>query len=176
MMFQRGICRHHRLLLWDLQRHPSAEQIHRAKVVLWPGVCNVHQRFRSEHIHAVRTQHPGIRVAVHPECAMAVVDLADDVGSTAYIIKQVNAAPDGTEWAIGTETRLVHRLQREHPDQMIIPLADVPPYCATMGQITLQNLHLLLEALSRDELLNEVTVDADTAHWARIALERMLAL
>jgi quinolinate synthase len=162
------------MLLWDIHCPPGAEEIRRAKVVLWPGACNVHQRFRPEHVHAVRARHPGMRVMVHPECKMEVVDLADDAGSTAHIIKQVEAAPAGMQWAIGTESRLVHRMARQNPEQTIIPLADVPPFCRTMGQITLQELAQVLEALSRGELLNEVTVDAHTTHWARIALERML--
>ena len=164
------------MLLWDVRRPPSGAEIQRARVVLWPGACNVHQRFRPGHVDAVRQAHPGMRVIVHPECTMAVVDLADDAGSTAHIIKQVAAAPAGTQWAVGTESRLVYRLQQEHPQQTIVPLADVPPYCATMGQITLHNLAQVLEALGEGRLLNKVTVDADTAHWAQIALERMLAL
>jgi quinolinate synthase len=166
----------HEMLLWDTRRPPSEGEMRRAKVVLWPGACNVHQRFRPEHVHAMRERHPGVRVIVHPECPMAVVDLADDVGSTAHIIQQVKAASAGTQWAIGTESRLVYRLGREHPEQTITPLAGVPPFCRTMSQITLQNLARVLEALARGELFNEVTVDADTAHWARIALERMLTL
>jgi quinolinate synthase len=164
------------MLLWDVHRPPSAEELRRAKVLLWPGACNVHLRFRPEHVHAARAACPGARVIVHPECSAAVVDLADDVGSTAHIITQVEAAPAGTQWAIGTESRLTQRLQREHPEQTLASLADVLPFCATMGQITLQNLAGVLEALARGELLNEVVVDADTAHWARIALEQMLAL
>lgn len=164
------------MLLWDVRRAPGAEEIRRAQVVLWPGACNVHQRFRPQHVHAARAQYPGIRVIVHPECTMEVVNLADDSGSTAHIIKQVQAAPAGTQWAIGTESRLVHRLRRQRPGQTIVSLADVPPYCATMGQITLPSLAQVLEALARGELLNQVSVDSGTAHWARIALERMLAV
>ena len=106
-------------------------------MILWPGACNVHQRFRPEHVDAVRQRLPGVRVVVHPECPMEVVDLADDAGSTAHIIAQVEAAPPGAQWAIGTEARLVHRLQADHPEQQIVSLADVPPFCRTMSQITL---------------------------------------
>jgi quinolinate synthase len=164
------------MLLWDTHHLPDVTAIRTAKVILWPGACNVHQRFRPEHVFAVRERFPGVRVIVHPECKMGVVDLADDAGSTAHIIRQVEASPPGTRWAIGTEAHLVHRLQREHPEQHIIPLSDVPPFCRTMGQITLQNLAHVLEALVGGETVNEVVVDAETAHWARIALERMLEL
>jgi quinolinate synthase len=164
------------MLLWDVHRPPDAEAIRRAKVVLWPGACNVHQRFRPEHVHAVRQRLPGIRVVVHPECPMEVVELADDAGSTAHIIAVVKAAPPGTRWAIGTEARLVHRLQAQHPGQQIVSLAGVPPFCSTMSQITVAKLAHVLEALAGGDLLHEVTVDAETARWARVALERMLAL
>ncbi len=164
------------MLLWDAQRPPDAEAIRRAKVILWPGACNVHQRFRPEQVAAVRRRLPGVRVVVHPECPMEVVDLADDAGSTAHIIAQVEAAPPGASWAIGTEARLVHRLQANHPQQRIVSLADVPPFCPTMSQITLENLADVLDALIDGRIVNQVTVDAETARWARVALDRMLAL
>ncbi|MBN2393071.1 MAG: quinolinate synthase NadA [Anaerolineae bacterium] len=164
------------MLLWNVRRSPSAEAIRAAKVILWPGVCNVHQRFRPEHIYKMRERYPGIRVIVHPECKAELVALADDAGSTAYILKQVDAASAGTQWAIGTESRLVQRLQTEHPDQLILSLADVPPYCANMSQITVDNLAEVMDALARGELRNEVTVAPETRRWAKIALERMLSL
>jgi quinolinate synthase len=164
------------MLLWDIRRPPSAGEIRKAEIILWPGACNVHQRFRPADVWRVRDEYPGIRVIVHPECPAAVVDLADDVGSTAYIIRRIDGAGPGARWAVGTENHLVHRLQSQHADQLIIPLAAVPPFCATMGQITLANLADLLDGLTQGKLVNEVTVEADTAHWARIALERMLSL
>ena len=171
-------------LLWDTRRPPDAAAIRRAKVVLWPGCCSVHQRFRPEHVRAVREQHPVIRVIVHPECTREVVGLADDAGSTAHIVCQVEAAPPGTEWAIGTEHNLVHRLAQEHPDQFIISLADLPPLCRTMNMITQRNLAQVLEGLVQGEhpssarrgVLHPVVVEPETAHWARIALQRMLEL
>jgi quinolinate synthase len=164
------------MLLWDVHRPPEPEAIRRARVMLWPGACNVHQRFRPEHVRAIRARDPDVRILVHPECRMEVVDLADDAGSTAHIIEQVSSAPAGTRWAIGTETHLVRRLQQEHPEQQIVSLADVPPFCRTMSQITLASLAGLLEALATGEIANKVTVDAETARWARLALERMLAV
>ncbi|MGC8877857.1 MAG: quinolinate synthase NadA [Anaerolineae bacterium] len=164
------------ILLWTKSHPPSPEAIRKAKVVLWPGACNVHQRFRPQDILAMRQRFSDVRILVHPECKQEVVELADDAGSTRYIIEQVQAAPSGTRWAIGTEARLVQRLQRQHPDQHIMLLAKAPPFCRTMGQTTLEKLFQLLEALERGERLNPITVDGETAHWARIALERMLAL
>ncbi len=164
------------MLLWHPRHPPEAQTIRDSQVILWPGVCNVHQRFRPQQIQTIREQRPGIRVIVHPECRAEVVELADESGSTARIIQQIERSEPGTQWAVGTESRLVYRLQREHPEQVIVPLADVPPFCATMSQITLSNLAEVLEALVRGDVQNEVTVEEDTARWARVALERMLAL
>ena len=64
--------------------------------LLWKGHCSVHQRFRPEHIAAFRAEHPDGIVVVHPECAHDVCELADQVGSTDYIIKAIEAAPVGS--------------------------------------------------------------------------------
>ena len=163
-------------VLWDTHHPPTEDDLSAAKVILWPGACNVHQRFRPVHVQSMRDRYPEIRVAVHPECHPDVVALADESGSTAQIIRLIENAPSGAVWAIGTEARLVHRLQQEHPDQRIILLSDVPAFCTTMSQITLANLIETLEPMTRGEIRNEVTVDAETTRWAKIALERMLAL
>lgn len=165
-----------RILLWDSHYPPDTTALRAAQVVLWPGACNVHQRFHPADIQAVRARYPGVRVIVHPECDQSVVALSDDAGSTAYIIKQVQAAPPGTVWAIGTETRLVRRLQQEHPEQTIVLLSERPPYCPTMGLITPSRLAATLEELLRGDFAHEVTVDPEIARWAKVALERMLAL
>jgi quinolinate synthase len=164
------------MVVWNTRRPPNAETLREAKVILWPGVCNVHQRFTPEQVRAARRQYPGIRVVVHPECKTEVVALADESGSTATIIRLIEQAEAGSEWAVGTESRLVYRLQQENPDKLVVPLADVPPFCATMSQITLANLAETLDAVARDDMRHEVTVDEKTAHWAKVALERMLAL
>jgi quinolinate synthase len=164
------------MLLWDRYQPPTTNEMRQARVVLWPGACNVHQRFRPQDVKRVRAQYPGIKVLVHPESQRAVVELADDAGSTAHIIQQIEAAASGTKWAVGTESRLVYRLQNQHPEQTILPLAQVAPFCATMSQTTLQNLMELLEGLVQGEPYNQVTIDAGTAHDARQALERMLDL
>ena len=164
------------ILRWDTYQPPTADRIRAARVVLWPGACNVHQRFRPEHVGLARERHPGIRVIVHPECPAEVVALADEAGSTASIIRTIAEAAPGTAWAVGTESRLVYRLQAQHADKVIVPLAVVPPFCPTMTQITVGNLAAVVEAVSAGRLVNEVTVQAETAHWARTALQRMLDL
>jgi quinolinate synthase len=165
--------------VWDPYQESgglTAEEIRRARVLLWKGHCSVHQRFLPEHVHKVREQYPGIRVIAHPECRWDVFELADDVGSTEYIIKRVKESPAGTAWAVGTEIHLVCRLARELPDRRIISLEDCGCLCSTMFRISPQHLCWTLESLAAGQVVNRVSVDPETKHWARVALDRMLEL
>ena len=152
------------------------EEIARAKIILWKGYCSTHMRFSLEQIEKARAEYPGIKVLVHPECRHEVVAAADFYGSTGYIIKQVEKAPAGSQWAIGTEINLVRRLANEHPEQLIFCLDPVICPCSTMYRIHPAYLAWVLEGLLKDEVINQVSVAGQTAHWARVALERMLAL
>ena len=154
----------------------DAEHLTRSRVILWQGHCSVHAMFKPEHVDAMRANLPGVKVLVHPECSMEVVDKADLVGSTSYILKQVEHAPPGTTWAIGTELHLVKRLEHNHPEQTIRFLSPVVCMCATMYRIDLAHLCWSLEHLERGRPVNVIRVDDDTAKWALTALERMLAV
>jgi quinolinate synthase len=124
----------------------------------------------------VRSRVPGVNVLVHPECKYEVVTAADHVGSTEYIIRMIEAAPAGSAWAVGTELNLVRRLAHAHPDKQIMFLDKNVCYCSTMNRIDLPHLVWAMEELVAGRVPNEITVDADTAHHARVALDRMLAL
>jgi quinolinate synthase len=152
------------------------DQLRAARVILWKGHCSVHARFQPEMVAAARERLPGVEVLVHPECRHEVVLEADRVGSTGQIIRWVEQAPAGARIAIATELNLVRRLGDEHPDKQIVFLDDTVCFCATMNRIDLPHLVWVLEALVAGETVNEVRVDDATRHWARIALERMLAL
>jgi quinolinate synthase len=152
------------------------EQLERARVILWQGHCSVHAMFRPEHVDLMREQIPGVKILVHPECSMEVVDKADLVGSTSYILRQVEEAPAGTAWAIGTELHLVKRLEQQHPEQAIRFLSPTVCMCATMYRIDLAHLCWSLEHLERGRPVNVIRVDDETAEWAVTALERMLAV
>jgi quinolinate synthase len=117
-----------------------------------------------------------VQVLVHPECTHEVVTKADLVGSTEFIIKTVEAAPTGTSWAIGTELNLVQRLANAHPDKNIVFLDKTVCYCATMNRIDLPHFVWALESLVAGNEVNVIDVDPDTAHWAKVALQRMLDL
>jgi quinolinate synthase len=113
---------------------------------------------------------------VHPECEFDVVQAADKVGSTEYIISQVRAAAPGSKWAIGTEYHLVHRLAEAHPEQEIVSLSGIQCACATMYRIDPPHLLWALENLVEGNVVNPIRVDAKVAEGAIVALERMLAL
>jgi quinolinate synthase len=147
-----------------------------SKVILWKGHCSVHQMFRAEHVDRFRSQHPGIKILVHPECPREVNDLADVSGSTGKIIETVEGSPAGTKWAIGTELHLVNRLKAEHPEQEIHFLSPVVCMCATMYRIDLPHLCWTLENLRDGAVVNPIEVDPETSRWSLVALERMLSV
>jgi quinolinate synthase len=145
-------------------------------MLLWRGHCSVHGRFTAESVVDVRQRIPGVQVIAHPECQHEVVLGADQIGSTESIINTIAAAPSGTSWAVGTELNLVKRLAQQHPDKTVVFLDKTVCFCATMNRIDLPHLVWALENLVDGRVVNRIEVDPDTAHWARVALDRMLAL
>ena len=143
--------------------------------LLWKGHCSVHQRFTPAHVAAFRSEYPGGVVVAHPECSHEVVELADAVGSTDFIIRAVAEAPPGSVIGVGTEIHLVNRLDAETPDKKVVSLDPLVCPCSTMFRIDGPHLAWVLEGLVEGEVRNRITVDPDTAEWARVALERMLA-
>jgi quinolinate synthase len=166
-------------VVWD-PRQPgggvTADELARARMILWKGHCSVHGRFSAEVVDQLRATKPGIKILVHPECTHDVVTKADLVGSTEFIIKTIEAAPSDSSWAIGTELNLVQRLARQHPEQDIAFLDRNVCYCSTMNRIDLPHLVWALESLVDGVVVNRISVDPDTEHWAQVALQRMLDL
>jgi quinolinate synthase len=152
------------------------DQLTSARMILWRGHCSVHGRFTLECVNQIRERVPGVNVLVHPECRHEVVTAADYVGSTEYIIKTLEAAPAGSKWAVGTELNLVRRLANAHRDKEVMFLDRTVCYCSTMNRIDLPHLVWALEELVAGRVPNQITVDPDTAHYARVALAQMLAL
>jgi quinolinate synthase len=145
-------------------------------LLLWKGHCSVHQRFRPEHVTAFREDHPGGIVMVHPECAHDVVEMGDLVGSTDALIRGVAAAPSGSVIGVATEIHLVKRLDDESPDKTVVCLDPLVCPCSTMSRIDGPHLAWVLEGLVQGDVRNQIQVDTETAEWARVALERMLAI
>jgi quinolinate synthase len=154
----------------------TEKEIRDAKIILWRGHCSVHGRFSLENVKEVRDRIPGVKVLVHPECQHDVVAIADVIGSTEMIIKTIEAAPSGSAWAIGTELNLVSRLAKAHPDKTVVFLDKTVCYCSTMNRIDLPHLVWVMESLVNGLVVNQIQVEPETAKFAKIALERMLAL
>jgi quinolinate synthase len=167
------------MVVWDPYKDLGGnglEKIKDSPIVLWKGHCSVHQRFTTDQVKRAREAHPDIRVIVHPECKYEVVQMADEDGSTEYIIKRVTESPPGSKWAVGTEIHLVHRLAKENPDKLVMSLDDCVCVCATMYRIDPSHLLWSLDNLREGRVVNRISVPPDVAEQARVALDRMLSI
>ena len=169
------------MLVWDPdleQGGLTAQQIKKAKILLWKGHCSVHQMFQPAHILKFRNQYPEGKVISHPESAFEVCRQSDFVGSTEYIIKIVKESAPGTRWLVGTELNLVNRLAEEvKPEGKIVQfMAPTVCMCSTMQRIDPQHLAWTLENLVEGSVVNRISVPPHEAVLAKLALERMLAI
>jgi quinolinate synthase len=170
---------HDDMALWDPRRDLGGLTEAKAKAstfLLWKGHCSVHQRFSPAQVQAFRAAHPGGIVLAHPETPWEVCEVADQVGSTDAIIRAVEAAPPGSVIGVATEIHLVQRLAAEHPDRTVISLDPIVCPCSTMFRIDAPHLAWVLESLVAGEVVNRISVDEETARWAKVALERMLSI
>jgi quinolinate synthase len=168
------------MVVWDpneIYGGLDPDQVATSKMILWKGHCSVHTRFSVGQIEAIRRQHPGIRVIVHPEVPWEVVQAADDSGSTEYIIKTVTHSPKGSIWAVGTEVHLVNRLANElAPDRTVLSLDSFGCLCSTMFRVSPNHLLWILEELVDGRVHNRIVVPEDQKYWTRVALDRMLSI
>jgi quinolinate synthase len=168
-----------KMLVWNPNKRyggHTPEAIRNAEVLLWAGHCSVHAQFRPAYVKAWREKHPDINVIVHPECALGVINEADYVGSTAYIINTINQAPAGSKWAVGTEINLVNRLQTLNPDKTVVSVSPFACLCSTMYRIDPEELCWVVENLAEGRVVNQIEVPAAVKAGARLALNRMLEI
>ncbi|GAA0334160.1 quinolinate synthase NadA [Bacillus carboniphilus] len=166
-----------KMAVWDpikeeLQYEGDLEEV---VVILWKGHCSVHENFTVQNIQSVRENHPKMKIIVHPECRWEVVNQSDVSGSTKKIIETIEAAEDGSEWAIGTEMNLVKRLIKNHPTKHIISLNPNMCPCLTMNRIDLPHLAWAMDSILNKEPIHLIEVNEKDKYYARLALERMLA-
>jgi quinolinate synthase len=166
------------MVVWDpneMWGGLSAEQLAKAKLILWKGHCSVHTRFTTQQIDAFRAKYPQGQVIAHPECTWDVVQAADASGSTEAIITAVRNSPEGSVWAVATEVHLVNRLMHEMaPGKTVVTLDPFGCLCSTMFRVSPNHLLWILEGLVEGRVQNQITVPDDQKHDARLALDRML--
>ena len=141
-------------------------------IICFNGFCSVHQLFDIDDIEFYRKKYPGILIATHPECTPEVVQASDFVGSTSQLIKYIKELPSEQKVAVGTEYNMVNRLRERNT----YILSSTKPECPTMNETTLENLYETLKMIDEDRIEGEVQVDKKIAKWAKVALERMLAI
>jgi quinolinate synthase len=165
------------MLLWDPKEFRgghSLDELKDKRIWLWKGHCPVHALFALHHINKLRTTRPEVRIIVHPECAMEVVDHADLVGSTEFIVQQIAASPPGSSWAVGTEKHLVERLTSTYKDKDVFSLNPFTCLCGTMNRISLRHLAWMMHELAhKGESHNRIQVHPKIKADAMLALQRM---
>jgi len=137
------------------------------KFITWEGYCPTHARILPENIIQAQKLHPRAKVLVHPECKPQLTELADVVASTEKMCAYVQNTPD-TEFIIGTEIGIIHRMKKENPEKSFYPASDKAT-CPNMKRITLEKVLWSLE-----DLTYEITVPQDIMDKARLSIERML--
>jgi quinolinate synthase len=148
-----------------LAQNVSAQVKH--DFIIWEGYCPTHAKILPENIMQAKRLHPKAKVIVHPECRPTVTELADVVTSTEGMSKYIRKAPE-TDFIIGTETGIIHRMKKENPDKIFYPVTEMA-VCPNMKKITLEKVLWSLEDLSY-----EIAVPTDIMEKARLSIERML--
>lgn len=169
------------MVVWDFDKPMgglTAEELRKAKIILWKGFCSVHQMFQPSQIDNFLEKHPETKVISHPECSFEVCQKSDYVGSTEYIVNTIADSEPGTRWLVGTELNLVNRLNERFQSEgkSVHFMSPTVCMCSTMFRTDPQHLLWVLENLVEGHVVNQVSVDSQTAEEAKLALDRMLAL
>ena len=145
------------------------------QMLLWNGACHVHDRFSLEGIAALKKEHPGAKVLVHPECRRPLQIIADKVGSTAALLDFARN-DDAKEYIVVTESGILFDMQRECPEKTFIPAPaeDAECQCNECDFMKLITLERLRDCLRDGK--PEINVDPEIAAKALRPIERMLQL
>jgi quinolinate synthase len=145
------------------------------EMLLWPGICIVHQAFSETELLKLKAQYPDAPVAAHPECPPHIIDHADHVGSTKSILDFAIHSPSNTI-LVATEPHIIHQMEKAAPDKTFIgvPGGDGNCNCNMCPYMALNTLEKLYLALR--DLKPRIELDDETMAKARIPLERMLEM
>lgn len=169
------------MVVWDFDKPMgglTAEEIRKAKIILWKGFCSVHQMFQPQQIDDFLEKFPETKVISHPECNFEVCEKSDYVGSTEYIVNTITDSEPNTRWLVGTELNLVNRLHERFQSEgkSVHFMSPTVCMCSTMFRVDPQHLLWVLENLVEGNVVNQVSVDKTIAEEAKLALDRMLQL
>ncbi|MDA8169389.1 MAG: quinolinate synthase [Nitrospiraceae bacterium] len=139
------------------------------KVIAWDGFCHVHDRVTREDALKAKEKYPDALLMAHPECRLEVLEVADHVTSTSGMLRFAKSSPN-KEFIVGTETGIMHRLQKENPEKTFHPLRR-DMICPNMKKTTLKSVHAALR-----DMTSVVTVPEEIRVRAKISLDRMLEL
>jgi quinolinate synthase len=145
------------------------------KMLLWPGVCIVHEAFSETELLKLKAQHPDAPIAAHPECPPYIVDHADYVGSTSGILTFAKTMP-GDTLIVATEPHIIHQMERAVPDKTFIgaPGADGNCNCNVCPYMALNTLEKLY--LSLRDLTPRIEIEEGLRLAAKKSLDRMLEM
>ena len=144
-------------------------------MLLWPGVCIVHEAFSETELLKLRAQHPNAPIAAHPECPPHIVDHADYVGSTSGILQYAKTMP-GDTLIVATEPHIIHQMQLAIPEKTFIgaPGADGNCNCNICPYMALNTMEKLYVALR--DLEPRIEIEEPLRLAAKKSLDRMLEL
>jgi quinolinate synthase len=143
------------------------------EMLLWPGVCIVHEAFSETELIKLKAQHPGAPVAAHPECPAHIVEHADYVGSTSGILNFAKSFP-GDTLIVATEPHIIHQMERALPEKTFIgaPGADGNCNCNICPYMALNTLEKLAGALRT--LTPKIEIEEGLRLQAKKSLDRMM--
>jgi quinolinate synthase len=145
------------------------------EMLLWPGICIVHQAFSETELLKLKAEHPDAPVAAHPECPPHIVEHADLVGSTKAIL-DFALSSDADTILVATEPHIIHQMQKAAPDKIFIgvPGGDGNCNCNMCPYMALNTLEKLYAALR--DLEPRIELSPEIMERARVPLERMLEM
>ncbi|HVF37613.1 MAG TPA: quinolinate synthase NadA [Sphingomicrobium sp.] len=144
-------------------------------MLLWPGICIVHQAFSETELLKLKAEHPSAPVAAHPECPPHIIDHADHVGSTKSILDFAINSPS-TTILVATEPHIIHQMEKAAPHKTFIgtPGGDGNCNCNMCPYMALNTLEKLYVALR--DLQPRIELEPEIMEKARVPLERMLEM
>jgi quinolinate synthase len=166
-------------ILWAPDKHLGGyiQRETGADMLMWTGSCIVHDEFKAFELEALKKEHPGAKVLVHPESPAEVVKLADAVGSTSGILKAAHEM-DATEFIVATDNGMMHMLRQQNPGKIFIeaPTAGNSATCKSCAHcpwMAMNGLAGVARVLETGE--NQIHVDPALIPRARLPIDRMLA-